>query len=41
MPLREPTGVARSLTDLSRWRLNELLFWTVALMAILLFQDFC
>ena len=39
MPLREPTGVARSLTDLSRWRLNELLFWTVALMAILLFPD--
>jgi branched-chain amino acid transport system permease protein len=39
MPFRESTGMARRIADLSRWRLNELLFWTVALMGILLFPD--
>src|SRR5688572_20666778 len=38
MPLRDHTGIAASLRDLSRWRWGEMLFWTLALMAILLFE---
>jgi len=39
MPWRERTGIAASLHDLSRWRWGEMLFWTLALIAILLFPN--
>ena len=37
MPWRERTGIAAAIADLSRWRWGEMLFWTLALIAILLF----
>ena len=36
---RDRTGIAASIADLSRWRWGEMLFWTLALMAILLFPN--
>jgi branched-chain amino acid transport system permease protein len=39
MPWREHTGISGHIHELSRWRWGEMLFWTVALMAILLFPN--
>jgi branched-chain amino acid transport system permease protein len=39
MPWPERTGIAVAIADLSRWRWGEMLFWTLALIAILLFPN--
>ena len=39
MPWRNRTGFSEQIAQLSRWRWGEMLFWALALMAILFFEN--